>query len=90
MYKVYFHKKVADDLSGVGKKDLALIRKVIDEKITVDPVLFGKNLSNNLKNYKSLRISKYRIIYKIERNKIFILAVGHRKDIYETIISRLI
>jgi mRNA-degrading endonuclease RelE of RelBE toxin-antitoxin system len=90
MYKVYFHKKVSGDLLGVGKRDLDLIRKVIDEKIAIDPVLFGKNLSNNLKNYKSLRISKYRIIYKVEGNKIFILAVGHRKDIYETIISRLV
>lgn len=44
----------------------------------------GKQLTGTLKGLRSLRIGDYRVIYKkeIENLIILILAVGHRKNIY--------
>jgi addiction module RelE/StbE family toxin len=43
----------------------------------------GKPLRYELKDYRSLRIAPYRLIYKIEKDKIVINCFEHRKDVYE-------
>ncbi|MFT5388114.1 MAG: mRNA interferase RelE/StbE [Lysobacterales bacterium] len=45
----------------------------------------GKSLKHLLKAKYSLRVGVYRIIYKIEKKvvTVYILDIGHRKDIYE-------
>ena len=43
----------------------------------------GKPLKYDLKNHRSVRIAPYRIIYKIEQNRIIINCFDHRKDVYD-------
>ncbi len=45
----------------------------------------GKPLVGRLKGLWSLRIGDYRAVYEIEHNKlyVFVIQVGHRKNIYE-------
>ncbi len=43
----------------------------------------GKSLSGRLSGLRSLRIGKYRLIYRREKDKIILLAFGKRKVIYE-------
>lgn len=49
-----------------------------------DNLRLGKPLVGNLSGLWSLRIGKYRIVYQIKHNLsiIFILNIGHRKNIY--------
>ena len=42
----------------------------------------GKPLKYELKNYRSLRVPPFRIIYRIEENLIIINCFDHRKDVY--------
>jgi len=42
----------------------------------------GKKLTGDLAGEFSCRTRDYRIIYTIEKDEIFLEAVGHRKDIY--------
>ncbi len=46
---------------------------------------YGKQLVGPLKGLRSLRVGKYRIIYKKEIKELVILviAIGHRKNIYK-------
>ena len=58
------------------------------EKNLVDcenPRLFGKPLSANRSGQWRYRIGDYRVIAKIEDDKLIILviAIGHRRDIYK-------
>jgi mRNA interferase RelE/StbE len=76
MYKVTFHDKTKKDLSGVNKNELLVIKRVITEKLKKNPLLFGKNLRESLKNHRSIRVGKFRIIYKIVSKQIHILATG--------------
>lgn len=71
-----------------AKKDLEKLDKDIQYQILKKltelkkrPNL-GKLLSIYFKNYKKLRIGKYRILYLIKENYIVIVRVGHRKNIY--------
>lgn len=43
----------------------------------------GKPLQYNLKNYRSIRMPPFRIIYRLEQDKIIIVCFDHRKSIYD-------
>lgn len=59
------------------------LKAAIDELAT-DPER-GKPLQFTLKGLRSWRTGDYRIIYRIvvDRIEILVLAVGHRRDVYE-------
>jgi mRNA interferase RelE/StbE len=42
----------------------------------------GKPLRGEWKGVFSLRIGDYRVLYQIKKDKVILLAVGHRKHIY--------
>lgn len=69
-------------LSSTAKK---LIKRAIEERLTIDPIGFGKPLRYSLKGHRRLRVSDYRVVYRIEpaTNTVVIVAIKHRKDIYE-------
>jgi len=43
----------------------------------------GKPLQYNLKGHHSIRVPPFRIIYRIEHDKIIINCFDHRKDVYK-------
>ena len=78
-------------LTSRAKKDLKNVRNlyrqallVAFEELKEDPSI-GKPLTRNLMNQYSLRVSVYRILYKINnKDKIVtILTAGHRGTVYE-------
>ena len=46
-------------------------------------VLCGKTAHGEFQGVYSYRVGKYRILYRIEEERILILAVGHRKSMYK-------
>ena len=67
--------------------------KKIKDKLTREKILkviirlekspeIGKPLRYNLKNYRSLRINPYRLIYSLREGKIYLHTFEHRKDVY--------
>ena len=42
----------------------------------------GKPLNYKWKNHRSVRVPPFRIIYRLERNKIIINCFDHRKEVY--------
>lgn len=61
-----------------------VIRKAIEKKLTIDPVNFGKPLRYCLKGYRRLRVGDYRVIYKIDDDRVIVVIVDidHRKNVY--------
>lgn len=43
----------------------------------------GKPLHYELKLHRSVRVTPYRIIYRIEKETMVIICFDHRKDVYE-------
>ena len=76
-------------------KDLARLDRSIQRKIlhyletrvanSDDPESLGKSLSGDLSGLWRYRVEDHRIICRIVRDEILIvvLAVGHRKDVYD-------
>lgn len=83
MYRILFDKKFKRDIS---KFDKQIRDRILDKVFELEesPEL-GKHLIGI--DLWSLRIGKYRVLYKIEHNKlqVFILTVEHRKDVYRNL-----
>lgn len=83
-----------------AKKDLRLIEKQIISRIfeKVKELTSSKSDHLNIKKLKSkndlyrLRMGDYRIVYCIKHEKIivYVVAIGHRKDIYSNLDRRLV
>ena len=85
-YKIIYLDEVrTKQIPNLPKTVKTLIKEAIDERLTKDPIAFGKPLRFNLKGYRRLRVSDYRIVYWIddEQKQVKIFAIKHRKDVYE-------
>ncbi len=82
-WKIEYNKEAVRNLEKIAKLEKNKIFKGI-ELLKENPDL-GKQLVGPLKGLRSLRIGKYRVIYKKENQiiAIIILAIGHRKDVYK-------
>lgn len=48
-----------------------------------NPLLFAKRLTDRETGQYRFRIGDYRVIFDVEEEKIIILTVGHRREIYK-------
>lgn len=85
-YEVEHTKSAVKQLKKMDRKIAALILSYIEEKLVgcSDPRAYGKSLQGNLSDKWRYRIGDYRILAKIEDEKVIIIVVeiGYRKDIY--------
>jgi len=89
-YKLIYHPDVKKvDLQVIDNKNKFMIKKAIEERLSTHPEIYGKPLQRTLKGYWRLRVGDYRVVFKILEQKILILGILHRKDIYEQIQKRL-
>lgn len=82
MYQIVYHPLISRDFKLMPKSDQKKITRAIEKKLMTDPIVFGKPLFRELKNCYRLRIDPYRIIYRVEKERIivFVLHIGLRKD----------
>jgi mRNA interferase RelE/StbE len=69
------------DLPKIDSKNAAMIRRVIEERLTVRPEVFGRPLRGTLGGYWKLRVGDYRIVFKLSGTDILILAIIDRKTV---------
>lgn len=74
--------KFESDVKKIRDKGLkSKLQKQID-KITENPD-FGKPLRYGLKGEWSVYVKPYRLIYKVEGDRLILLRFEHRKEVYE-------
>ena len=81
-YNIYFKKSVEKDFKVIPKKDLVKILERI-EALAEDPRPPGCEKLSGQQKYR-LRQGRYRILYSVQDDEltIWVVKVGHRKDIY--------
>lgn len=89
-YQILYHPDVKKkDLAKIACNIKETIRKAIEERLVQEPFLFGKPLRHSLKGHRRLQVGDYRIVYRIESENIIILTIGHRKEVYTKVLSRI-
>jgi len=79
-YSIEFSQNAKKDLDSLQKEIAVRILKKLREIIT-NPYRHVKRLAGS--ELFSMRVGDYRILMIIIDNKIFIIKIGHRKDVYE-------
>ena len=85
MYELSYHPLVVKmDIPSVNGSWQKKIKSGIEAKLMIDPLLYGKPLRRDLHGCYKLRIGDYRVIYFVKSTTVFVVAIGHRRDVYET------
>ena len=84
-YEIEIKKSAVKEINKLPKNNLVRIVEKIKELSTNPRPQGSKKLSGDEK-YR-IRVGTYRILYSIEDEKliIFVVKVGHRKDIYKSL-----
>ena len=89
-YKVIYHPDVLkEDLVKIPQNMREAIRRAIETRLIPDPFLSGEPLRQSLKGHRKLRVGDYRVIYRVTHDQITVLKIGHRKEVYTKVFSRL-
>lgn len=94
MWKIRIHKLVIEeDFKKIDEYNKKVILKTIEKKLKVDPKGYGSKLRYELNGFLKLKISKYRVIYKIEEDRVLVLVlkIGIRRDeeVYREMMKRI-
>ena len=83
-YSIIYHPDVKkSDLPKIDARNKSMIKRAIEERLTNNPEVYGKPLRRSLKGYWKLRVGDYRVVFKISRDDIRILAIIDRKAVYQ-------
>lgn len=86
---VYHELVVKKDIPRISTTDKTRIKQAIEEKLTIEPEVFGKPLRRSLKGYRKLRVGDYRVIFRIEQQTVKVLCIGHRSVVYHEADKRI-
>ena len=89
-FTVKYHPDVKNiDLPRINVKMRERIRRAIESRLMTAPQEYGLPLRKSLGGYWKLRVGDYRVVFKVEGATVFVLAIRHRKSIYEDVTGRI-
>ena len=80
-YELVYTRRAARDLDKLDREALQRIRDGL-ERYREHPYQFATKLTNAELGTYRFRMGDYRVIFDVDDNKIVVLRVGHRRDIY--------
>lgn len=89
-YTLRYHPRVADqDLPKIPAETRRRIARSIETRLGTSPERFGAPLKGTLRGYWKLRVGDYRVVFTVGGGDVWVLAVLHRKDVYDRAPRRL-
>ena len=83
-----YHQRAARDLRQLDRSAALRILAAVETRLIPAPETAGKPLRGKLRNVRALRVGDWRVIYAIRRSEIWILRIGHRREVYESQIPK--
>lgn len=80
---IYQDHVVKSHIPALSIKVKSLIKKAIEERLML-AIVFGKPYT--IKGHRRLKVSDYRVIYRIENKFVIIIAIKHRRDIVKVLV----
>jgi mRNA interferase RelE/StbE len=77
--------RMPDDLAGLVRGLHPVLKKKVRaslESILSDPNV-GKPLKDELSGFRSFRVGRFRIVYRVLKKEIHVVAIGPRSRIYQ-------
>ena len=80
-YVLVYTQKAEKDIRRLDSKSKGRIGRTL-LRYLLDPVKYAEKLTDSRLGTYRFRIGDYRVVFDIEKNRIVILRVGHRREIY--------
>ena len=85
-----YHPLVAsEDIPTIPRNLQRRLARAIEGRLGTAPDRYGEPLRGPLHGYRKLRVGDYRVVYKIVRHEVWVLAILHRKRVYDLAQPRL-
>jgi mRNA interferase RelE/StbE len=81
-FRVVISPKAEKQLRKIGKTDQIILARKI-RLLSLSPRITGEEKLSGFKNVYRIRIGSYRIVYKRAVSVVYIILIGHRRDIYQ-------
>jgi mRNA interferase RelE/StbE len=82
-YAIEYLPKCWEDVANIPRNDLKRIRRAIENRLALAPDRLGRPLRGDLKGRWRIRVGDYRVIYTLTGDKVLILMIGNRRDVYD-------
>lgn len=90
VYRVIYDYRVPEhDIPALSSTLKHRIQSAIGRKLITHPDLYGEPLRRNLAGYWKLRVSDYRVVFRIDGRTVKVLMIEHRSSVYKEIMKRL-
>lgn len=80
-YEIAYTRRAAKDISKLQRQVKDRIKKKL-ERYADDPLCYARKMVDPSLGTYRFRIGDYRVIFDLEDDKIVVLRVGHRREIY--------
>jgi len=88
-FELVYHTEVKADLAMLDEEIKERIKTAVEMRLTSAPHQYGEPLRKNLKRYWKLRVGDYRVVFKVEKNEVWIFGIIHRKEVYKKVTKRI-
>ena len=79
----YHPKVVSEDIPRLDPPTRRRLKAAIEDKLTAHPEQFGKPLAYTRKGLWSLRVGPWRVVFALRGDEVWILRIGHRREVYQ-------
>jgi len=84
VYRIIYESNVTrEDFPKIPEVNRRQILRAINERLSVAPLGFGKQLRYSLNELRRLRVGDWRIAYKVEGETVKIVRIQNRRDAYK-------
>lgn len=88
-FRLLYHRAVLrDDIPKLDRPTRRRIQRAIEHKLVTAPESFGKPLAYTRAGLWSLRVGPWRVIYALREAEVWVLRIGHRRDVYRNLDDR--
>ena len=82
-YRLLYHPLVLSrDIPRLDPPTKKRLRIAIERKLTKHPEATAKPLAHTTQRLWSLRVGDWRVIFTLREKEVWILKIGHRRDVY--------
>ena len=83
-YRLIYHRKVVgEDIPKLDPPTRKRIKAAIEKKLSTHPEELAKPLAYTKASLWSLRVGTWRVIFGLRGDEIWILKIGHRREVYQ-------
>ena len=89
-YTLLYHPDITRrDLPLIPLNVQSRIAKALAARLRESPEKHGQPLRGTLRGYWKLRVGDYRVVFKIADDEVWVLAILHRRAVYEDVLRRI-